>query len=145
MVEVTQADERAAKASWDAFADAFNQWNNLSHSEQQTVAGHFATHRTEAVAALEADNAAHVRNTLDGYKVADELAAERDALEARVRELEGVLQPFVDIGKQTGAHGVISKKLNGFAPLTVTVTKAQMQRALNAYNARKALHDPRKG
>lgn len=55
MVEVTQADEQAAKASWNAFADAFNQWDNLSHSEQQTVVDDFARHRTEATAALTAE------------------------------------------------------------------------------------------
>jgi hypothetical protein len=49
------------------------------------------------------------------------LTAERD-LAAAVE----VLRPFVDLGPQRGAWGVISKKLDGMAPLTVTVTKAQM-------------------
>ncbi len=47
-------------------------------------------------------------------------------------ELLEALRPFVDIGHQKGAWGAISKKLDGLAPLTVTVTKAQMLAAFAA-------------
>lgn len=55
-----------------------------------------------------------------------------DALSAAAPELLEALLPFVDLKAQTGAHGVISKALDGMAPLTVTVTKAQMLAAWNA-------------
>lgn len=48
------------------------------------------------------------------------------------RELADALRPFVDIGAQKGAWGVISKGLDSFAPMTVTVTKAQMLAAIAA-------------
>lgn len=112
---------------WETVDDLHN-WaisNDIERFEQLVQA--FATHRTEAVAALEADNAAHVRNTLDGYKVADELAAERDALQARVRELEAVLQPFAS---KADAR---RNNLNGAVCFPQSFLIA----------ARKALHDPR--
>lgn len=59
--------------------------------------------------------------------------AEADArLIAAAPDLLAALMPFVDLKAQTGAHGVISKALDGMAPLTVTVTKAQMLAAWNA-------------
>ena len=49
-----------------------------------------------------------------------------------VERLREALAPFVDLGPQRGAWGVISKKLDGMAPMTVTVTKAQMLAAIRA-------------
>ena len=57
---------------------------------------------------------------------------------AAVAELVEALRPFVDLGPQKGAWGVISKKLNDFAPMTVTVTKAQMLAACNAVHRHQA-------
>ena len=51
---------------------------------------------------------------------------------SRVAELEGALRPFLDLRHQSGAHGVISKKLDDMQPLTVTVTKAQFRAAFEA-------------
>lgn len=66
-----------------------------------------------------------------------EMGMERGAanyleLRRQCDELAAALQPFTDLRYQKGAHGVISKKLDGFSPLTVTVTKAQMIAALDA-------------
>jgi len=66
--------------------------------------------------------------------VADEKARGR----AAVAELVEALRPFVDLGPQKGAWGVISKKLGDFAPMTVTVTKAQMLAACNAVRRHQA-------
>lgn len=57
---------------------------------------------------------------------------------AVVAELVECLRPFVDLGPQKGAWGVISKKLDDFAPMTVTVTKAQMLAACNAVHRHQA-------
>lgn len=65
-----------------------------------------------------------------------EAAARIEELEAQVRAMGRALEPFVDLRCQKGAWGVISKDLDDFAPMTVTVTKAQM------IAARKALPDP---
>ena len=59
------------------------------------------------------------------------LEAEIASLKQRLESAEGVLRPFTDLGPQRGAWGVISKKLDGLAPLTVTVTKSQMLAALS--------------
>lgn len=47
-------------------------------------------------------------------------------------ELLAALRPFTDLRHQRGAWGVITRAIGGLAPLTVTVTKAQMQAALAA-------------
>lgn len=57
---------------------------------------------------------------------------------AAVAELVECLRPFVDLGPQKGAWGVISKNLGDFAPMTVTVTKAQMLAACNAVHRHQA-------
>lgn len=49
-----------------------------------------------------------------------------------VADLAQAFAPFLDLGPQKGAWGVISKDLDGMAPLTVTVTKDQMLTALGA-------------
>lgn len=57
-----------------------------------------------------------------------------------IAELVAALEPFGDLRVQHGAYGVITKALDGFAPMTVTVTKTQMIAALNALTkARSAL------
>lgn len=55
------------------------------------------------------------------------LFARIEALEAENRKLREAVAPFLDLGPQTGAWGVISKKLTGMAPLTLTVTKDQFK------------------
>jgi hypothetical protein len=57
------------------------------------------------------------------------------AHEGVIEALREAFAPFVDIGAQKGAWGAISKKLDGMAPLTVTVTKAQMLAAITAIRA----------
>lgn len=64
------------------------------------------------------------------HAYAAERTREMEAENARLRE---VLAPFVDIGPQRGAWGLITKTLDDLAPLTVTVTKAQMRAAFDAY------------
>lgn len=62
--------------------------NDIERFEQLVQA--FARHRTASTAALEEENAAHVRNTLDHYRLVDELTAERDALVARIQDAEEI-------------------------------------------------------
>ena len=65
----------------------------------------------------------------------DKLArAEAQDLMRENERLRKALAPFLDIRSQNGAWGAISKKLDGFAPLAVTVTKAQMMLAWEAYH-----------
>ena len=48
-------------------------------------------------------------------------------------DLFAALEPFIDLRAQNGAWGIIDKNLDGFAPVTVTVTKQQMLSALAAF------------
>lgn len=69
------------------------------------------------------------------------LVAEAVEKSFQAERLAAALEPYVDIKAQNGAWGVISTKLDGLAPMTVTVTKAQMLNActtLNDYRGRKA-------
>ncbi len=47
-VKVTQADIDMARKSWNAVADEFNQWDNLSLEEQASWQLNYALHREEA-------------------------------------------------------------------------------------------------
>lgn len=68
-------------------------------------------------------------STRSGILAATEAAVETGRAQAD-NELRAVIQPFIDVRHQNGAWGVISKQLDGMAPVTVTVTKAQMLAAI---------------
>lgn len=89
-----------------------------------------------------AATATHLGILSGAYDAQREIAesAKEDAarLRAHCEALEKAMAPFLDLKAQRGAHGVISKKLNDFAPMTVTVTKAQMLEALTAYRGENA-------
>jgi seryl-tRNA synthetase len=77
------------------------------------------------------DECRHERNVLQKIcaERADALSAaesERDTLRARLKEAEKVIEPFINIRDQYPQSArLIAKKLDGFAPITVTVTKDQ--------------------
>src|SRR3546814_6842449 len=48
----TEADIAAAKNAWNAVADEFNQWDNLSVDEQEKWQGRFADHADAQFPAL---------------------------------------------------------------------------------------------
>ena len=92
----------------------------------------------EATAAAKGDTVALgekekcLRGDFDHQHGVQIAAAALSAQASRVAELEGALKPFLDLRHQSGAHGVISKKLDDMQPLTVTVTKAQFRAAFEA-------------
>lgn len=79
-----------------------------------------------------------IANKLRSYASCDGLSELTDLLEVAARFVEShhhlltALEPFTDIGPQKDAWGVISKTVDDMQPLTVTVTKAQMKKALLA-------------
>lgn len=71
---------------------------------------------------------------LDGpeQREAQSTPDELTSLKAENKRLREALEPFVDLRHQSGAWGIISKKLDDMQPLTVTVTKAQFRAACAA-------------
>lgn len=59
----------------------------------------------------------------------------------RVSDLIEAMKPFLDLRHQRGSWGVISKKLEDMAPITITVTKGQMNAALQAFARATAQQD----
>ena len=75
-----------------------------------------------------------LRHAADWGEQEFDVLSPQDAAKAAdiISDLLEALEPFTDLRAQTGAHGIISKRLDGMAPITVTVTKAQMLRAVAA-------------
>lgn len=70
---------------------------------------------------------------MDTDEVAKILADYGKAQADRIADLEAALRPFLDLKHQVPESvKLISKKLSGFEPVTVTVTKAQMITACQA-------------
>ena len=73
-------------------------------------------------------------------------AHERDLARHRTTSLaaqDGLVEallPFVDMGHQKGAWGIIQKATGDFEPVTITITKRQMLNLLAALSAIKEQH-----
>lgn len=99
---------------------------NLSHDEAIKVICDCAA----TVTVLSYQEA--IEGYLDLRGISPEACNSHDALISENKRMREALGPFVDLRYQSGAFGVISKKLDDMQPLTVTVTKAQFRAACEA-------------
>lgn len=136
---------KATPGPWRYRPEEYDDWGFIRGGER----GEFGFPMVAVGRGSHNDHDEHRRNGTDPYgpnselivAAANALPTLLDALETQGAH-EGVIEalleafaPFVDIGAQKGAWGAISKKLDGMAPLTVTVTKAQMLAAITAIRA----------